>query len=136
MSRLDPATVEHLNRPVSETGDATKRVYPPPPPKPCNDCPWRRDSMRGWLGPFSPEKWLESAHGETPVACHQTIPEGGGWGPRTLQCRGLASFRCHVAKSPRNKSIVTGPKDPTVFATNEEFVEHHRGENSIESWEG
>lgn len=109
--------------------------YPPPTPKPCNDCPWRKIAIPGWLGPYPAERWLEIAHGESPVACHQTITEVndegvGMWDhPAMRQCRGVAIFREHVCKSPRHPDIETGPTDPdNVFVTNAEFMEYHTGQ--------
>lgn len=115
-----------LNAPVTSIADAMTREYPDAVPKPCNDCPWRRVAVRGWLGPYSAEEWLDAAHGEAPIACHETIPTGGGWGDKTRQCRGAAIFRENVQKQPRNPTIATGPEDKvTVFASNAEFLEHH-----------
>lgn len=108
--------------------------YPPPTPKPCNDCPWRRTAVEGWLGPYSAAEWLAIAHGESPIACHKTIinvnEDGvGEWDdPAMRQCRGAAIFREHVCKSPKHPDIVTGPTDPdNVFVSNAEFMEYHTG---------
>ena len=115
-----------LNAPIRDMEDALTRQYPEPVARPCRECPWRRDSTPGHLGPYNPFEWLEMLHGETPIACHMTIPEGGGWGSETRQCRGAAIMRANVCKTPRNPSMVTGPEDPvTVFRRNAEFVEHH-----------
>ena len=103
-------------------------------PEPCNECPWRREAERGHLGPYPPLDWLRIVHSDTPIACHKTVVivevlEGqGDWShPKVRQCRGAASFRANVAKSPRNPEVVTGPADPEIFATNDEFNEHHGG---------
>lgn len=117
---------DDLNAPIRDLEDAVTRVYPPPVKEPCRECPWRRASWAGHLGPFSPEEWLDILHGESPIACHLTIPPGGGWGDNTRQCRGAAIMRANVCKTPRNPSIETGPEDPvTVFRRNAEFLEHH-----------
>jgi hypothetical protein len=108
--------------------------YPPAVPKVCNDCPWRRVATPGWLGPHSAEEWIVMLHGETPIACHQTIvanEEGvGEWDhPGMRQCRGAAIMRANVAKSPRNPTVAHGPEDDeTVFTTSAEFIAHHTGE--------
>lgn len=100
--------------------------YPEPVAQPCNECPWRRKAAPGWLGPHSAALWLEIAHSEPAIACHKTIPEGGGWEGSTRQCRGAAIFRRNVLKSPRNPSVAVGPKDTEhVFASNAEFLAHH-----------
>jgi hypothetical protein len=108
---------------------------PPTTPEMCNDCPWRREEATPkWLGPFTPLDWIKQAHGEGPVACHQTIVvtnplEGeGDWDhPRIRQCRGMAAFRGNVCKSPRHPDILSEP-DERAFLTNDEFLEYHGGE--------
>lgn len=118
-----------LNAPIASVEDAmTRDEYPAPVPKPCRECPWRRNATPGHLGPFTADEWLEVAHGEYPIACHMTIPPGGGWGDQTRQCAGAARFRANVCKSPRNPTIAAGPQDPErVFSRNAEFREHHEG---------
>lgn len=111
-----------------------RQEFPPAVPKPCNDCPWRREATPGWLGPHTPKDWIKIAHGEQPIACHQTIvtepgEERGDWEhPQMRQCRGAAIFRANVCKNPRHPEIETGPGDTeSCFATNDEFLEHHGG---------
>lgn len=117
-----------LNAPIINFQDAVTRTYPPAVKEPCNDCPWRRASTAGWLGPDDALGWLAAVHSETAIACHQTIPDGGGWAENTKQCRGAAIFRYHVGKMPRNPSVTSGPKNPEkVFTTNAEFYAHHEG---------
>lgn len=100
--------------------------------KPCSDCPWRRVATQGWLGPLTPEMWVEGVHSDAPIACHQTIVRVGDDGlgswddPAMRQCRGAAIFRANVCKMPRDTNVVTGPADEeTVFASNAEFLAHH-----------
>lgn len=88
--------------------------------------------MRGWLGPFSAEEWLELAHGENPIACHQTIHHAddngeGDWDdPGMRQCRGAAIFRANVCKRPRDPEVAHGPVDrDSVFGRSDEFLAHH-----------
>lgn len=129
----DHDSPDKLNTLVEDVADALARRYPPPTKEPCNDCPWRREATRGWLGPFDAVDWLASIHGEAAIACHQTIPEGGGWSEQTRQCRGAAMFRAHVCKNPHNATIETGPDDrEQVFATNQEFYDHHDGSLDFE----
>lgn len=119
-----PSDPDTLNTSPETIEDALLRQYPPAVPEPCNECPWRKKSVPGYLGPYNAERWLESAHAEAPIPCHKTIQEGG-WGPKTRQCRGAAAFRANVCKSPRNRTIEAWPPDPEVFESNAAFVEHH-----------
>lgn len=84
---------------------------------PCSDCPWRRDSLQGWLGSLSPRAWLSAAHGEDTADCHTT---------RGPQCAGLAIYRSNVCKRPRNTAALVLPKDrELVFSSPVEFLTHH-----------
>jgi hypothetical protein len=95
-------------------------------PRPCKECPWRRDSQPGYLGPLDAETWLVAAHGDQPIACHETIKSSDQPWNELKQCRGSAIFRANVFKSPRNRDVAVGPLDTKmVFGTNEEFLEHH-----------
>ena len=46
---------------------------PPVRPSPCDECPWRRISMPGWLGPMSPEEWVALAQSDLPVGFTGTV---------------------------------------------------------------
>lgn len=107
---------------------------PPPTDQPCNDCPWRRVALAGWLGPYDAAKWLEIAHSDSAVACHKTIrtvnEQGvGDWNhPAMRQCRGLAMFRANMCKLPRFAAVPVGPVDhDRVFSNGPEFLAHHEG---------
>lgn len=90
--------------------------------RPCSDCPWRRDSLPGWLGGNTPEQWRQWAHGETRVDCHVFINQ---------QCAGLAIYRANVCKSVRDASILKLPGDKeSVFGTPAEFINHHTRKNT------
>lgn len=113
--------------------DFYSQSFPPPTPNPCDDCPWRRNALRGWLGPYSPQEWPEAAHCESAIACHQTIRRnqrrgGGDWdNPEMRQCRGASIFRANVCKNPRHPDLQSGPVDKDrVFASNAEFLAHHK----------
>lgn len=102
---------------------------------PCGECPWRRKSVRGWLGPHTPESMIDMAHGDGPVWCHTSIPDGAPpyedyhvpeKNSPLMQCGGAARFRRHVHKVPKNPSAAVGPEDrDRVFTSNSEFLEHH-----------
>lgn len=101
-------------------------------PKPCNDCPWVRTSLRGWLGPLDAFGWLDAAHSDEAIACHLTIKRTdeaghGDWSnPEMRQCAGAAVFRANVHKSPRDPEVAVGERGTAdVFADNDEFVLHH-----------
>lgn len=107
------------------------RDYPDLPPAtrtPCNDCPWRRVAAPGWLGPYDPQHWIELAHSEQPIACHQTIKVEDWSDPELRQCKGAAIFRSNVFKLPRNPqdaAATTKVDTVKVFATDTEFIDYH-----------
>lgn len=102
-------------------------TLPDATPNPCNDCPWRRTSTRGWLGPFSASDWVSLAQSDMPVACHLTIDRDDDWEqPGVKQCRGVAMFRKNICKAPRDPAVVVGPRDTEkVFGRGTEFMDHH-----------
>lgn len=106
---------------------------PPARKHPCFDCPWRRISIPGWLGPWDAETWIGLAQSDMAIACHTTInpvvDEEEAWDdPDILQCAGAATFRSNICKSPRNPEVVTLPVDrENVFARPQEFLDHHLG---------
>jgi hypothetical protein len=90
----------------------------------CSDCPWRRISIRSWLGLdhktgqfYTPAYWLKLAHGETLTDCHLR---------NQFQCAGMAIYRANVCKRPRYPEILILPADEKlVFSTPMEFIAHH-----------
>lgn len=85
--------------------------------KPCSDCPWARRSLRGWLGSLLPMQWLQIAFSDAKEPCHVIDNQ---------QCAGLAIFRTHICKSPRDRTVLVLPKNPKlVFETAQEFLKHH-----------
>lgn len=92
-----------------ETRGQTKR--------PCSDCPWARAALPAWLGGNTKEEWLQFAHGEFKVECHTR---------KDNQCAGVAIYRANVCKLPMDPAVLTLPPDrKAVFATPQEFLEHH-----------
>jgi len=102
---------------------------PEPTKVPCVECPWRRKAARGWLGSLTAEEWVQAAHGEAAIACHKTIDQDNEddhvWVEGERQCGGAARYRANVFKLPHNPGVAVGPRDPNVFASPAEFVQHH-----------
>ncbi len=84
---------------------------------PCSDCPWRRDSLRGWLGDMTPREWTNAAHHHnTLVDCHSL---------RGAQCAGIAVYRRNVCQSVEPPNLRLPADRETVFANRLEFENHH-----------
>lgn len=97
--------------------------------KPCNECPWRRESWNGHLGPYAAPLWVALVLSDEPIACHKTVVEDDDWEEGDVrQCMGAAIFRANIFKRPRNREVVVGEADrELVFASPAEFEEHHSG---------
>jgi len=99
-----------------DANEVTKQIT-----KPCEDCPFRRVALAGWLADQTPAEYCQMAHSDDLIQCHTKKFEDGDH----VQCAGAAIYRANVAKrcDPPNLTL---PKDPqAVFSTPLEFVEHH-----------
>lgn len=122
---------------MSVFSSGEEELMRPPAKNPCNDCPWRRNSIRGWLGPTSAEDWVRLAHTDAQIACHQTIPEGSDDNDPVFEdmttCAGATIFRANVCKSPRTTRGLPEYQLPAdrerVFSWNDEFLAHHTRNN-------
>jgi hypothetical protein len=111
--------------------------------KPCNDCPFRRRSLRGWLGSSSPEQFSATVQSEMPMPCHETIDYSDpGWQITQLDdaalCAGALIHMRNQFKSPRDPklSAAVNAVEPqkNVFQWPHEFIEHHNS-GEFKSWE-
>lgn len=119
--------------------------------QPCNDCPYRRDSTRGWLG-GSPPDWFvraalsdfaEYAEGAPFAPCHQTVDyEDPSWLPKLGEveaCVGALQMCHNNGKLPRDPvrsaAVKAAGENDNVFRYPAEFIEHHDGEDVLSrSW--
>jgi hypothetical protein len=113
-----------------EGRDYGKKVLLPARQRPCRECPWRKNSAAGWLGPYSAPEWVMLAHSDEPVACHMTIEVDQVWTSRTQQCAGAAAYRAAVGKRSRYEDVATGPARADCFASRQDFLSHHLREES------
>lgn len=68
---------------------------------PCPECPFRKDSLRGYLGGFTPEETYKAALSEDGFDCHLTR----GDGQERKHCAGRLLFATKMCKSFRNKEL-------------------------------
>lgn len=88
--------------------------------KPCEDCPFRRKSLAGWLGAATPADYCHMAHTDVLIECHCHTKDG-----KPVQCAGAAIYRANVAKRVDPPGLRL-PKDAKkVFTSPVEFLEHH-----------
>lgn len=94
--------------------------------KPCKNCPFRKDSQKGWLGK---ERAEEISKAETFV-CHKTVDytEENNQDNR-LQCAGFMIMKKEeslfytLAKRLKIKLELTG--EELIFKSKKEFIKHH-----------
>lgn len=112
--------------------------------EPCSQCPFRRASAPGWLGPWEPTELLASLAVQA-FPCHPTIKhDGQDVNDPTLEgCAGAAIFLNNKREKSRcgwtlvHQAAVEGVPDTvraSVFANRQEFVNHHASA-AVKSWE-
>jgi len=86
--------------------------------QPCADCPFSKTAINGWLGGTPLDEWVWVIGSEATVKCHCAI---------NRHCAGAAIFRANTAKQLRDPNAFKLPPDngKRVFATRQEFLEHH-----------
>ncbi len=86
--------------------------------KPCKDCPFREDSMEGWLG----EERAEQIANSGSFVCHKNTD---------LQCAGHM-----IMRGQRNEFVRLAARlgvdlklkgDELVFDDTQDFIDHHAG---------
>jgi hypothetical protein len=70
---------------------------------PCNECPFRKDSAKGWLGGETPESTFDFVKHEADFACHKTRNKKQ---QDMSRCRGFLLFTRKIGKLPHyNKEL-------------------------------
>ena len=104
--------------------------------KPCKDCPFRKDSMRGWLGAYDSAERFITVHyrQDTPNACHMLVDYNeDDWKdqlPTATSCAGQQVMYLNGFKQPRDWRLDPEMEEDRegVFTTPAEFVEYHSKE--------
>lgn len=122
---------------------ATVFVYPDEPQvqhtSPCKECAFVRTIEPGALGGSSPETYIGQCHGPYVVPCHlrhNCDNDEARRNPNNAQCAGVAVFRANTGRADEllqlmpphiREKFLWLPKDTEhVFATNAEFLAHHK----------
>lgn len=106
--------------------------------KPCRECPFRKDSWKGYLGDVSgqPEVYLEQLEHSTPIPCHLTVDwESPDYLEEVKQapaCIGALQFMNNSCKLSKFKNIIElqeeAGKNDQIFKWSPEFIKHHKGD--------
>lgn len=105
--------------------------------EPCHQCPFRRTSIQGWLGPWNPEDLLHQvSYGEFP--CHCTIKKDGADTTNMQVCVGAVTYLNNKMQRSRDPQMSAAqnlhPADHRLaFSNPQEFIAHHRG-GKVRSW--
>lgn len=108
---------------------------------PCHACPWKRNSIQGYLGSDKPESFFAATYyGDVDMPCHTQIDYSDpNWlqtqEPNVDMCAGALIFMANHMKLPRDERMAAAvrqiaertPKSvrATVFSHPAEFFAHH-----------
>jgi hypothetical protein len=77
--------------------------------EPCSECPFRKNSLPGWLGPYAnPLELVTIINNETHFACHLTMDSDDLEDADTSKyryCRGALQFMIKNGKLPRDHKL-------------------------------
>lgn len=102
---------------------------------PCAECPFRRTSIRGWLGADHPEHFLEMTLKGADMPCHMDIDYSDKeWQttqePDAPMCVGALQFQNNWLSLSRNPEVAEAQRavgnNRNVFDTPEQFMIHHK----------
>lgn len=101
--------------------------------EPCDECPFRKDSIPAYLGPYeSPEELHSIVMAELPFTCHMTQTKDLTWDEAkdSVLCAGAIAYMKKNAKRPRNGELAYLVEEiPKQILDNilyqSEFIKHH-----------
>lgn len=111
--------------------------------KPCNECPFRKQSAPGYLGEASwkPEIFLRSLEHD-PLPCHLAVDwEDDDGNPDDIRyevpCIGALQYLKNIAKLPRNLEYAKLRNEvecsDEIFQNRQQFINHHSKQNVIDN---
>ncbi len=102
--------------------------------KPCNDCPFRKNSFAGWLSDYTPEELHDIVMNEIKFPCHMTHEESINWDQGGTKeyplCAGALMYMKKNYKSPKDAKLAEVLKDikhedcENILSV-PEFFKHH-----------
>ncbi len=102
--------------------------------KPCKECPWRKNSAKGYLGGHDPNYYADAiTYGELP-ACH--LKDNGPDSENTAFCAGAAAVMANSCKIPfkqegAEQMVKDVGKNENVFAHHSLFYKYHTDEEYV-----
>jgi hypothetical protein len=99
---------------------------------PCKECPFRKDSVAGWLANYTPQDLHTLVMSEQPFPCHMTHEKDLEFNEAEEYplCKGALAYMKKNAKSPRNQELNALVKAVEPEVTENilgfvEFFKHH-----------
>lgn len=103
---------------------------------PCQQCPFRKLSLPGYLGSYTPETVIQHLNFEIPFLCHTHVEKTVGyedpkWDEKVepQHCAGALIFTRNMCKLPRDAKHAAAVRDvkdcPEVFENIPDFMKHH-----------
>lgn len=105
--------------------------------KMCGECPFRKASPKGWLGPWTPDELNEAARSDETVICHEDVNKLTRQGLTEAEiedhgqyCVGILRYRNTLCKLNRDPKVSAAQKDlrsiddVEVIPANQ-FLNHH-----------
>lgn len=94
---------------------------------PCNECPWRKESLAGWLGGHTSEYYTDAVAMNEVPACHNK--DFGPDNNKTAFCAGALSVMANSCVLPndhksKDARVKVGKRRDT-FSHYTGFYEHH-----------
>lgn len=103
--------------------------------KPCIECPFKKNSLPGYLGNMSyqPIEYLQHLNAIEPVECHLTVDYNSDDHSNSKPCLGALQFMNNSGKLTRyyGSQQREAGKNKDVFSTTVEFIEHHKKEVEV-----
>lgn len=98
--------------------------------QPCKECPYKKDSLPGYLGEssYDPERFLQQLEGQV-HPCHLTVDWENNNHDKSQVCIGALQFMNNSCMMSRNKDVVALQKEvgknENVLSFKHNFIKHH-----------
>lgn len=101
---------------------------------PCDACPFRKNSVPGWLGADTAEGFIQNINADVHLPCHSHVDyERDDWRKQAEKapfCAGAMQMMRNCGKLPLDPELVKArnqyERNPDVFAFPHFFIEHHK----------
>src|SRR5690606_18087592 len=99
--------------------------------KPCKQCPYLKNSIKGYLGESSgkPQEFLQQLESPTVHPCHMTVDWEEDDYSKSTTCVGALQFMNNSCKKSKYPNVIDEQnevgKNDEVLSFNHNFINHH-----------